>query len=109
MGIAVLLAICINPYASFYDALLLTIPAVLWWHSRERYPPAARWLIAGLISGMWIGEQYTLYYVESLKNLGIMASRPFSIVAPCFVLWLLVEAYALFRETKTGSDLCSRG
>ena len=103
LGIAVLVAICVNPYASFYDAILLAIPACLWWHGRHEYPAKIRTLIGCLIGVMWLWEYYTLYYVQQLQLLEISAPRPFSIVGPSVALWLILEAYALHVRRNTST------
>lgn len=54
VAITVLVAVAANIYVEFYDALLLAVPAAVWWTGRARYP-ALLWKISGAAAGgIWL-------------------------------------------------------
>ena len=102
VGLVVLLAVAANPYASFYDALVIVLPATVWWAERpiwRRLP----WLVVGwLIAAIWCWQQYAATWVTLLSELGVPYSYPpFSIVGPAVSIWLVIasrEAIAASRR-----------
>ena len=90
LGHVLLLAIAANPYASFYDALLLVVPATVWWLERDSWR-RNRWIVVGaLIATMWCWEQWAHTYREILKSAGLGVTPPFSLVGPIAAVWLLL-------------------
>jgi hypothetical protein len=94
LGVVMLLAVVANPYASFYDALVLVLPATVWWSERARYQPWARRSIGVLIATMWLGEQLAFYWLPLLSGKVV---APVSMVGICATLWLLLEAHQCTR------------
>ncbi|MCO4746614.1 MAG: DUF2029 domain-containing protein [Proteobacteria bacterium] len=91
LGVAVLWLIAANPYASFYDALVLFLPATVWWSAQARWRPG-RWNLVGvLIAFAWCWEKapFTLPFMGITD---INGTVPFSVVGPCTAAWLLLEA-----------------
>jgi hypothetical protein len=104
LALAVLLAVAANPYASFYDALILVFPATVWWSERAEWRRTP-WLAVGwLIGAVWCWEQYSTTWAVLLKNeLGVEAPYPpFSIVGPAVSVWLVVAAREAIRARATG-------
>jgi hypothetical protein len=96
LALVVLLAIAANPYGFFYDALLLALPATLWWSERFKWRPAP-WLAVGwLIAVLWCWEHYSYSYSNVLGHFGLTWLPPFSLVGPGAVLWLILAA----RESR---------
>jgi len=102
LGLTLLLAVAVNPYASFYDALVLAVPATLWWANRERYPRTLFLSIGGLIGLMWVWEYFTMYYAGNLQTLGLNLATPFSLVGPCAALWLVFEGLSATKNAENG-------
>lgn len=94
VAIAVLAAVAANMYVEFYDALLLAVPAAIWWTHRERYPPAS-WKAAGVAaaaSWLWMW----LWFIGSTP-------RWPSLVGGFLALWIVAEAArALVRPRALG-------
>ncbi len=92
LGLVLLLAIAINPYAFFYDALLLAIPATAWWVERAQWR-RRRWITVGaLIAVAWCWEHYAHTWREVLNVFGLGFYPPFSAVGPIAAAWLLLAA-----------------
>ena len=99
LGLAVLLAVAANPYASFYDALVLVFPAAVWWSERAEWRRTP-WLTVGwLIAAVWCWEQYSTTWAVLLKNQFSFESPypPFSIVGPAVSIWLVVATREVIR------------
>jgi hypothetical protein len=88
----VLLAIATNPYMSFYDALLLVLPATVWWCDRKRWRQS-RWLFVGALIGIaWIWEHLAHSWSPAFALAGWEITLPFSLIGPIAAVWLLVAA-----------------
>lgn len=104
LGIAVVLAVALNPYGSFYDALILAFPATLWWTSRRLYMPAI-WRGIGLcIAVIWIWEHFSMYYSGLFESAGWPVTAPFSLIGPLSVLWLIGEGISLAKTRPLDSE-----
>ena len=109
LGLAVLLAVAANPYANFYDALVLVLPATVWWSERASWRRVP-WLVVGwLIAAVWCWEQYSFAWALVVKGeLGVESPYPpFSIVGPAASIWLVVaarEAIAVGRSGDLGGQ-----
>ena len=96
LALAILLGVAVNPYASFYDALLLAIPGTVWWSERQTWRRGP-WLTVGwLIAVAWCGEQYAFIWGALVSGTDLAWwLPPFSAVGPVATIWLLLAA----RET----------
>jgi hypothetical protein len=91
LGITVIFAICANPYASFYDALVLTIPAAVWLADRGGSSPR-RWSVIGIgLAAFWCGEHYAYTWTNILESVGWSATPLFSVVGPMTAVWLVIR------------------
>lgn len=89
LSAVVLLLIAANPYVSFYDVLVLLIPAAAWWAGRDRWNPTHWKLVGAVLAAMWIWEHAIWTWpalVEGEHRL------PFSLVGPGTALWLVLQA-----------------
>jgi hypothetical protein len=92
LGVAVLLVVAANPYAFFYDALALAIPATVWWAERDRWARTP-WLIVGaLLALMWCGEHWLYSWGVVAGVAGMQWRPPVSFVGPATAIWLLLAA-----------------
>lgn len=107
LGLVVLLAIAANPYAFFYDALLLVVPATVWWTERDTWRRNRWTLVAVLIASAWCWEQWAHTWREFLKFAGLGFAPPFSLVGPTTALWLLL-ALDEARVSQSSPELRSR-
>lgn len=97
LAAAVLLVISSNPYAHFYDALVLVLPATVWWTGRARWPGPA-WKVVGLlIAAAWVWEQAAWSWPILLKMGGVDFELPFSLVGPATAIWLLLWSASVRR------------
>lgn len=81
-ALLVLATLALSPYAYFYDALLLAVPAAAAWLERERYTPRARRAVAALAA-------LTLAW-QHAGSFALQGRAP--ALGGLFVtLWLLVE------------------
>ncbi len=105
LGLVVLLAVAANPYASFYDALVLVFPATVWWSERATWRRTP-WLVVGcLIAAVWCWEQYSAAWAPLFDGSdGSSHYPPFSIVGPAAAIWLVLAA----RETLVNGIVTSR-
>lgn len=94
---AALLVISANPYAHFYDALVLVLPATVWWTGRDRWPAGAWRGVGLLIAATWIGEQASWSWPMLLGMGGFEVELPFSLVGPSTAAWLLAWALTVRR------------
>jgi glycosyl transferase family 87 len=99
LGIAVLLIISANPYAFFYDALVLAVPATVWWAERDRWARTP-WLIVGaLLALMWCWEQWLYSWGAFTAAAGISSRPTVSIVGPATAVWLALAAREAMRRS----------
>ncbi len=105
LGIGVLLAIAANPYGFFYDALVLAVPATVWWAERSRWERRS-WLGVGLlIAAAWCSEQW-LYSWSVVAELaaGMSWVPPVSLVGPAASVWLLLASRQAWRAGRGEPD-----
>jgi glycosyl transferase family 87 len=91
LALITLLAVVANPYASFYDGLVLIVPGTIWLAHRDEYPAHAWLLIGAWIGAYWFWDMAVFYYgtfVPALGSPGLSAAG--------FLLsgWLVTEALA---------------
>jgi hypothetical protein len=94
LGVVVLITIAANPYVAFYDGLILMIPAIIWWASRDTYASSwARRAIGAIIAFIWIWDQAVFFYAGVARSLDLIASGTpgFSPVGPALAAWILIE------------------
>ena len=92
LGIGLLLAIAANPYAQFYDALVLAVPATIWWAEQDRWRRGP-WLIVGtLLAVAWCGEQWLHAWGALTTAAGLGWLPTVSIVGPVAAVWLMLAA-----------------
>ena len=92
LGIGLLLAVAANPYAFFYDALVLAVPATVWWAERDRWARAP-WLVVGaLIAVAWCSEQWLYSWGVLFATAGLRWLPPVSLVGPAAAIWLVIAA-----------------
>ena len=98
LGIAVLLTVSASPYLFFYDALVLAIPATVWWAERDRWARTP-WLIVGaLLALTWCSEQWLYSWSWFASAAGIFWRPPVSIVGVTAAVWLLLAAREAVRS-----------
>jgi hypothetical protein len=93
---AVLLVVAANPYMSFYDAMLLVLPALVWWGAHESYRSAHSRIIAIAIAVVWFDQHINFSYL-GFSN----ALLPVSLVGPAVAVWLVAEAVDARRHATT--------
>ena len=92
LGIGLLLAIAANPYAQFYDALVLAVPATVWWAEQDRWRRGP-WLIVGtLLAVAWCGEQWLHSWGVLSTAAGLEWLPTVSVVGPVAAVWLMLAA-----------------
>ncbi len=104
LALAVLLAVAANPYVNFYDALVLVLPATVWWSERASWRRVP-WLVVGwLIAAVWCWEQYSVVWALVLDaQFGVESPfPPFSIVGPAASVWLVIAAQAHIAGAGSG-------
>lgn len=92
-GLAVLFVVAANPRLYFYDAIVLVLPALLWW-LRDQSPgaPPRRGLVGALLGAIWVAGCV----------LG-PATALLPAVGPLAALWLLAELGGL-RSARVSSS-----
>jgi hypothetical protein len=101
LGIGVLLAVAANPYAFFYDALVLAIPATAWWVERDRWARKPWLIVGGLIALMWCWEQWLYSWGAIGAAAGIQWRPSVSIIGPATAAWLILAAREAVRPTTS--------
>jgi alpha-1,2-mannosyltransferase len=100
LGIGVLVAVAANPYAFFYDAVVLAIPATVWWAERDRWSRKP-WLIAGgLIALMWCSEHWLYSWGVLAGSAGVQWRPRVSIVGLATAIWLVLAAGQAKQRTN---------
>jgi hypothetical protein len=108
LGIGVLLAVSANPYAFFYDALTLAIPATVWWAERDRWARKP-WLIVGvLLTLAWCSEQWLYSWGMAAMSAGLPWRPPVSIVGLAASIWLVFAACQAVRPTECAEMIQAR-
>jgi Glycosyltransferase family 87 len=101
LGIGVLLAVAANPYAFFYDALVLAIPATVWWAERDRWARKP-WLVVGVLLALtWCSEQWLYSWGVVAVGAGVPWRPPVSIVGLTTSIWLVLAAREAVRPRPT--------
>ena len=91
LALITLLAVVANPYASFYDGLVLIVPGTVWLAHRDEYS-ARTWLMIGAwIGAYWVWDMAVFYYGAFVPALG---SPGLSAGGLLLTGWLLTEALA---------------
>lgn len=104
LGIAVLLAVAANPYAFFYDALVLAVPATVWWAERDRWQRRPWLVVATLLALAWCSEQWLYSWgVLSSTVVGLSWLPPVSLVGPVAAVWLVLAARQAIGSTIAAS------
>lgn len=89
LGMILLAAVALNPYASFYDALVLAMPATVWWAGAMWATTSWR-AIGGLVAVIWCWEHYLYTWPNLWQGADWVPSPAFSIVGPAAAIWLLL-------------------
>ena len=92
LGTGVLLVVSANPYAFFYDALVLAIPATSWWVERDRWTKTPWRIVGGLLLLIWCSEHWLYSWSVLLAPAGLRWLPPVSIVGPAAAVWLVLAA-----------------
>jgi hypothetical protein len=97
VGAVVLLVVSANPYLSFYDALLLVVPGMVWWGAAGSYRShRARAAIGACLAVVWFDQHLSFSYLQVLDladpELLTAPFAPFSLVGPAVAAWLVLEA-----------------
>lgn len=109
IAVVVLLTITGNLYVAFYDGLVLMIPAMVWWATRDTYTSKTAWQTIGvIIAFIWVWDQAVFYYASAARSLELItAGEPsLSLVGPAVALWVLVEAFDVRAglRARAGAD-----
>jgi hypothetical protein len=89
-----LFTVAANPYAFFYDALVLIFPALIWWNRRTH---SRAWKCSGvLILGVWFSTQFANQYPMLLS----LEPAPFALTGLLVTLWLGCEALDAGHSTQ---------
>jgi len=91
LALVTLLAVVANPYASFYDGLVLIVPGTVWLAHRDEYPPRTWLMIGAWIGAYWFWDMAVFYYgtfVPALATPGLSAG------GLLLSGWLVTEALA---------------
>jgi hypothetical protein len=105
LAVVILITITANLYVAFYDGLVIMIPAIIWWASRNTYSSQTAWrTIGGLIAFIWVWDQAVFFYAGAARSLGLItAGTPsLSLVGPALALWVLVEALDIRAGLRAG-------
>ena len=92
IGTGVLLAVSANPYGFFYDALVLAIPATVWWAERDRWARVSWLVVGGLLTLTWCSEQWLYSWGVAAGTAGFHWRPPVSIVGLTTAVWLVLAA-----------------
>lgn len=91
LAVAVLAVVAANVYVEFYDALVLAVPAAVWWTGRDRYTEVSWRLIGVAALGIW-----TWQWVSMLATPG----RAPALVGGFLGVWLAAEVLRLASGTS---------
>jgi len=104
LALITLLAVVINPYASYYDGLVLMVPATLWFTHRSEYLSRHWWSIAIWIAAYWFWDMAAFYYVDFVPGIG---QPRVSAAGILLVGWFISEALARTPE-RSEQAVCDR-
>ena len=91
LALITLLAVVANPYASFYDGLVLIVPGTLWLAHRDEYPARAWWMLGAWIGAYWFWDMAVFYYGAFVPALGTPRLSAGGLLLSG---WLVTEALA---------------
>jgi Glycosyltransferase family 87 len=91
LALITLLAVVANPYASFYDGLVLIVPGTVWLAHRDEYSSRTWWMVGAWIGAYWFWDMAVFYYGAFVPALG--APR-LSAGGLLLTGWLVTEALA---------------
>ena len=94
LAVVVLITIAANPYVAFYDGLVVMIPAIIWWASRDTYASLVAWrAIGALIALIWVWDQAVFFYAGAARSLDLITNGTpgLSLVGPALAAWILME------------------
>lgn len=92
LAMAVLVVVAANIYVEFYDALVLAVPAAVWWTGRRRYSPGT-WPLVGVAAGaIW-----TWQWIWAVGSPG--PGWP-SLVGGFLAVWIIAEAWRILRPRE---------
>ncbi|MBN1513845.1 MAG: DUF2029 domain-containing protein [Phycisphaerae bacterium] len=98
LGVTVLFLIAANPYAYFYDGLLLLIPAVIWYVRSEEYADRVCHRVAGLaLAAVFAWQHVSLF--------GLKGCVPLSLTGVFLVVWFAAEVVDLLRAGRIGGSV----
>lgn len=103
LGTALLLAVAANPYASFYDALVLAVPATVWWAERERWGRGPWLVVATLLAVVWCSEQWLYSWGVITKAAGLTWLPLVSVVGPASAVWLVLAAHQARQSSRVAA------
>ena len=103
LGVGLLLAVAANPYAQFYDALVLAVPATVWWAERDRWRRGPWLIVATLLAVAWCGEQWIYSWGALAASAGPRWFPPVSLVGPAAAVWLVLAAGQAARPAGLAS------
>jgi hypothetical protein len=103
LGHVVLLAVAANPYLSFYDGLLLAVPATAWWSERALWRPRRWWTVGICIAAAWLWEHASHTWAPGFQMVGMEFLPPFSIVGPAAAVWLVVGSLESLRISRVAA------
>lgn len=92
LAITVLVAVAANLYVEFYDALVLAVPAAVWWTSRARYRPGTWRLIGAAAASIWVW-----HWIWAVGSPG--PDWP-SLVGGFLAVWMAAETSRAFRTSS---------
>jgi hypothetical protein len=100
LGVGLLLAVAANPYAQFYDALVLAVPATVWWAERDRWRRGPWLIVATLLAAAWCGEQWLYSWGVVSTAAGLRWLPPVSVVGPVAAVWLVLAACQAMQSSR---------
>jgi len=103
LGVALLLAVAANPYASFYDALVLAVPATVWWAERHQWRRRPWLIVAMMLAFAWCGEQWMYSWGAVLRAGGFHWFPRVSLVGPATAVWLILAAQQAMQSIPVAS------
>ncbi len=61
-GVALVVVLAVNPYAYFYDGVLLAVPGAVWWMRRKSYRSRGAWAtVAGVLALLLVWEHLLIW------------------------------------------------
>lgn len=85
IAMTVLALAAVNLYVEFYDALVLAVPAAVWWTGRTEYPKGSWNAIAVAAGAIWAWQWLSLYAFPD--------AGPPSLVGGLLLIWMAAELW----------------